>query len=101
MRKFLALFALVLLVGCATRTAFNTLASVGYTVDSAVNVYYDGVVKGSIPTNGVPKVSQVYNLFQQDYQIALAIAHGNTNSIAPPNILADEANVLNTIGASK
>lgn len=103
MRKLIPVFFLsaLFLIGCATRTAYNTLATVGYTVDSAVSAYFDGVVKGSFPTNGVPKVSLAYNLFQADYRVALKIAQYNTNAIAPPNILVDQQNVLNTIGASK
>jgi len=97
---------LVFLFGCAlfqrgSQTEFNTLASVGYTVDSAVTAYYGGVAKGIVPTNNVPAVSKYYNDFQAGYRLALAAAESGSNSIAPASLITQEANVLNAVGGIK
>lgn len=97
---------LVFLFGCAlfqrgSRAEYNTLASVGYTVDSAVSAYDLGVAKGEISTNSVPLVTKYYNDFQAGYRLALASAEFGTNSIAPQALITKEQTLLNAIGGAK
>lgn len=87
--------------GCAGHQAYKTLASVGYTTDTAATTYFNGVVRGVIPTNGVPAVSQAYNTFQVTYHTAIVFAKGNTNMPAGTDVLMQSANVINTINANK
>lgn len=103
---FVVTFTLTIICGCGifnqgSRAQYNTLASIGFTVDSAVTAYYDGVARGIIATNNVPKVSAAYNEFQSAYEQALHGAEYGTNSPAPQNLINQEQTVLNAVGGIK
>ena len=94
------LFAGALVAGCTSsqqRVAFNTLYSVEQTTTAAVDAYDSQVIKGSVPTNDVPRVSAAFNTFQAAFLIALDAARYNTNAIAPPNLVIEGQDVLNLI----
>lgn len=102
-RTLAAVFAVALIVGCASqsRTLYNTLASVQATTAGAYNAYLDLVVKGQLKTNMVPVVSRDFNLFQLTWSAAVAVAQWNTNSVAPPEVLAASTQVLTSITTAK
>lgn len=92
------LFAAVLIVpvaplvltSCTTsqqRITYNTLASVGMTVNSTYSGYLDAVVRGQVKTNGVPKISLLYNQFQGAYSVAISVAQFNPTNVAPQNVV--------------
>ena len=90
--------------GCTTSqqtVVYKTL----YGVEVATTGAYDGyallVAKGSLPTNDVPTVSHAYNKFQSSFGIAVMLARGNTNSLAPVDVVADSDSVLNLISTVK
>lgn len=95
---------LALTTGCTTNaqaTAYKTIYSVEVSTTGAYDAFLDGVIHGIIPTNGVPQVSNAYNLFQQADQVAIAAAQFN-NQAPPPNaLLTNSANVFNAIGKAK
>ena len=84
--------ATVLFTGCNTasqRAAYNTLYSVESTASTAVDGYFALVIKGTIPTNDVPIVSQKFNQIQTACALAAAASEAGTNAIAPANITAE------------
>ena len=95
--------AALLLCGCAgsKQSTYKTLATVGYATDTAVSTYFSGVVRGLIPTNGVPQVSLAYDTFQAVFHLAVVNAYNNTNAPAPLNVVVESQNVINTINFVK
>lgn len=90
--------AVAVIVGCATnRTLYNTLSTARAMADSSVAAYYDLVVRGEATTNGVPKVSQAYNMFNASFSVAVDIARLETNSVTPPIVTSSLSNLLWTI----
>lgn len=86
--------------GCNTtqqRVAFNTLGSVESTATAGVDNYYLAAAKGLAPTNGIPKVTSLYNKFQADMQVAVLVAQNNTNALAPTNIVAEAGALLTAV----
>jgi hypothetical protein len=83
------------------RITHNTLFSIERATIGAVDSYDSLVISGALPTNDVPKVSQAFNAFQLSMQLAIAVAHGNTNAIAPPSLALESANLINTINQIK
>lgn len=76
-----------IITSCSTsvqRKSVNTIASAGYTGDTAFRAYLDLVLQNQIPTNSVPQVSQAYATFQSAFRAALIIATVNSNS--PPSV---------------
>lgn len=105
MKKLIPLFLVVcLFIGCTTsqqRVAFNTLYSVEHTTTAAVDVYLDLVVKGSLPSTGVPSVSKAFNKFQASLTIALDVAQFNKNALAPESLIVEANDVVNLINTLK
>jgi hypothetical protein len=96
----LLLTAGFLVAGCTStqqRVAFNTLYSVEQTTTAALNSYDTLVIKGSVPTNDVPRISAAYNTFQAAFLVALDAAQFNTNAIAPPALIVEGQDVVNLI----
>ena len=92
----------LLLIGCATnRAVYNSLATTKALADSSVAGYYDLVIHGTVKTNGVPQVSQAYNMFQATFATAVDIAKLDTNSATPPLITASLSNLLWTVTEMK
>lgn len=97
---FICLFpAMLVMPGCTStqqRTAANTLQSLEAGATQTVSSYYDGVLKGVISTNDVPKVAHAYNDFQAAYALAVITAQNNTNALAP-EALVQEATALGNL----
>jgi hypothetical protein len=92
------------ITGCTTtqqQTTYNTL----YTVEHATVTAYDGyvglVVGGTLPTNGVPRVSKAFNTFQASFLVALDAAQYNTNALAPSSLVVESQDVINLIANIK
>ena len=86
--------------GCATsprRVAYQTLGAVGHGVNAAVNGYFDSVVTGAVPTNGVPRVARSYEAFQVTYRLAVALAQLGTNAPATPDVTKQATVVLEAV----
>lgn len=95
----IAISAVLLVEGCTStqqRTTANTLQSLEAGATQAVASYYDGVLKGVISTNDVPKVAHAYNDFQAAYALAVVTAQNNTNALAPA-ALVQEATALGNL----
>ena len=94
----------LVLTSCTTsqqRITYNTLASVGMSVNSAYSGYLDGVVSGKVGTNNVPKVSVLYNQFQAAYAVAISAAQFNPTNIAPQNVVDLANQVVSFIATLK
>jgi hypothetical protein len=92
--------AAAIIIGCKNpqATALNTLSSLEQTTTAAYQGYIAGVIKGVVPTNNVPLISHMYNTFQADMIVAIVAVQGNSNSVAPPNIISESAAVVSQIG---
>ena len=91
-------------VNCTTtqkKTAYNTLYSLELTTTASYQGYLTSVVKGTIPTNNVPKVSAVYNKFQLGMTEAVTVAQFNWTNLAPATVVGLASDVLNAILEAK
>lgn len=90
--------------GCKTpvqRTAYNTISSVDQAASLAIDAYYALVIKGVIPTNSVPQVSDAFNKLHTDCIIAAAAAQNGISSTATPDMLLQLSNLTSLISAVK
>lgn len=86
----------------AQQVTYKTLASIGAGVDASVKAYFDGVVHGSIKTNGVPNVAKAYSNFQLAYGAAVTLAQAQgTNAIVTANVATAAAAVTAAIAAGR
>lgn len=76
------------------KTTYNTLASVGLSVNSAYSAWSDQVVAGKATFNA--SVATKYNQFQSAYAVAVQTASMNANALAPADLvtLANETIAL-------
>jgi NAD/NADP transhydrogenase beta subunit len=79
------------------RTVFTTLGSLESTATAGVDGYFLAAVKGLADTNGIPKVSALYNKFQVDMQAAVLLAQNNTNALATTNLVAEAGAMLSAV----
>jgi len=91
--------------GCKTQStqtvAYNSLATVGQTVNSAYSAYIDLVIKKSVSTNQVESISRAYNTFQQGFSVAVAAARFSLTNAAPVDLQAQANNLIIQISAAK
>lgn len=101
MKKILLAVGLALLVaGCATSVqtvAYKTLFGLEVATTGAYDGYTKSVIAGAISTNSVPQVSHAFNDFQASMQVAIVVAQGNSNALAPANLVAESGAVINLI----
>lgn len=76
------------------RITYNTLSTVGLSVNQAYAAYNDQVVAGKATFS--PSVAQKYNEFQAAYAVAVSAAQNVTTAIAPQNV-TDLANSVFTL----
>ncbi len=102
--KLLVAMGLIGLMGlmgaCTTsqqQVAVNTLFTLEQTATAAVDGYDSLVIKGTVPTNDVPKVSALYNKFQASMLVALDAVQFNSNAIAPPSLVVESQDLVNLI----
>lgn len=93
-----AALAAMIIVGCAmNRAVYNSLATSKAAADGSVAAYYDLVVRGEVATNGVPRVSHAYNMFQAAFGTAVELASLDTNSVTPQLVTGALSNLVWTI----
>lgn len=102
----LAILPTAALTGCngtpsTQKVTVNTLSSVHTTADAAFKSYLELVLNKTVATNGVPAVSDAYREFQTAFNLAIDLAHGNSN--APPSqpLLDAAAKLSSTIDLVK
>lgn len=100
-RSIIALIGLCIILGCASRGTYTTLAASEQAAVSSYSAYVDGVIAGRTPTNNVPAVSQAFNLFQLSMRTAVDAAQGNTNAPATPPVISAQSNLTAIISISK
>ena len=88
---------LLILVGCATKTAYQTISAVETSVLAANKIYLTQVVTGQIPTNSVPVVEASFNDTQLALAAAAAIASGGSSAAVPAATLAKATAFTNVI----
>lgn len=90
--------------GCTTsqqRTTYNSLYSIGQTVDSAYKSYLDLVVTGKVGTNDVPRISGYYADFQRAYGLAVSFAAANKNAPPSPEVSSAANRIMSAITQAK
>lgn len=91
---------LIVSAGCTTtqqRATYNSLYSLEKTTSTIVDGYFAMVINGSVPTNGVPQVSTLFNKFQASFLLALDAAQYNTNAMAPAALQVESQDLINLI----
>jgi hypothetical protein len=89
--------------GCTTsaqRTGYNTIAGVEATASAALDGYLTGVIKNTISTNDVPKVTLAFDQLQAAATLAAAADQAGTNALAPAALnteLTDFTTLIETI----
>lgn len=76
---------------------YNTIFSLQKSTLAAYDNYLDGVISGTIPTNGLPKVSAEFNKFQMASMVAINLNQAGTNTLASSNLVSMANSVLNLI----
>lgn len=104
MKILAALSLAVLLTACQLTNqtiAYRSLASVETSTVAAFDSYLTAVAKGKVSTNAVPKISKDFQAFQDAMRTATLLVQGNTNAVAPANLTAQSATLLNEISTAK
>ena len=94
----------VVFTACTTsqqRISYNSLYSVGKSVDVAYRSYLDLVLAGKVKTNSVPAISKQYNEFQQAFGAAVVVLTLNTNAPASTAITAQASELIGNIAKAK
>jgi hypothetical protein len=102
--KFLsAVFAVAFLIGCvsASKTVYNTLASVQVTTSGAYSAYLDLVVQGKLTTNSVPLISKDYTIYQGVWNTAVSVAALGVNAPATTPVTDAASKVIADITIAK
>ena len=101
MKAFLAVSLALVLIGCATRGTYTTLAASEKAAVLSYDAYMDGVISGKTPTNNVPAVSTAFNLFQLSVRTAVDAAQGNTNAPVTPAVTSAKTQLDQAIAGAK
>jgi hypothetical protein len=92
----------VILTGCTTTqntVAYKTIYGVEVSTTAAYDVYASLVIKGTVTTNDVPKISKAYNDFQKATQTSILLSRNNTNAPAPATLIKAANNVIDLIAS--
>lgn len=92
---------LALLIGCATRGTYTTLASTEQAVKMSYDGYVDSVIRGETRTNEMPVIAKSFDAFQASFQVAVDKASGNTNAPITGDLSTAAANILRAITTAK
>lgn len=90
----------ILIFGCTAtmqRQAVNTIGSIETGATATVDGYFSLVVQGKLPTNNVPEVTKAYNSLQQSVKLSLDLVQGNTNALAPGNLIIEATDLGNLV----
>jgi hypothetical protein len=88
-------------IGCASVTAYKSLATLGQTTDAAYRTYNDLLVHGTVKTNDYPAIAHAYNEFQSAYYQAIVFAQYNTNTTASATVQAAADKLLSIIATAE
>lgn len=113
MRKFFSSFGLALMLfaspivgafigGCTTSqqtVAYKTIYGVEVATTSAYDAYAKLVIKGTVSTNDLAKVSAAYNKFQKAVSLSIAVSQNSQNAFASDALVKESAAVLDLIAA--
>jgi hypothetical protein len=104
--KYLASLAAIvlLMVACTTTqqtTSYKTLFSLEHSTVAAYDSYAALVIRGTLPTNDVAKVSKAFNVFQASALPALDAVQYNTNALAPDALIIEAQDLINLITTIK
>ena len=97
-------FSLPFVPGCTTSsqtTAYQTLYGLESGATAAYSAYTGLVIKGSVATNDVPKVSKAFNDFQAAVLPALDAVQYSTNALAPANLIQESSDLINLINTAE
>lgn len=100
-KALMAIAVAVILIGCATKTAYVSIATMELATLSANHAYLDRVFTGQIPTNSVPTVEAAFNDTQLALHAAAAIASGGSSAPIPPATLVKVSNFTNLVNSVK
>lgn len=95
--------AAMIVVGCNTtqqKYAYNSISITETSATSAYQSYIGLVAKGQVPTNNVPKISADFEHFQLATRIAIDLARGNSNTVAPASLVTEAATLKTMIKLS-
>lgn len=100
MKTFTSLVAVALLLcGCATRTAYQSIAATETAVLAANAAYLDTVVTGQTSTNSVPMVEAAFNDTQLALHAAAVTASGGSSAPVPSATAVKAMNFTNLVNA--
>ncbi len=104
MKTFIYTTLLILTIGLgckssAQKIAGNTIYSIDKVAVTSYDAYLSLVIKGSLPTNDVPKVSKAFNQFQAAVTIAYDGVQYNTNALAPSALVQESTDLITLINS--
>jgi hypothetical protein len=100
-RFFVPILLAFVLVACATRGVYNSLASTQQGVRLAYDGYVDSVIHGQTRTNDLPVLAKSFNAFQATWGAAVDLASGNSNAPVTADVAASASNILAAIAKAK
>lgn len=92
---------LSLLIGCATRGTFTTIAATDKATTLAYDGYVDSVIRGETRTNNLPIISKAFDAVKAAERVAIDRASGNTNAPVTGEFSAAAASFINQINNEK
>lgn len=92
--------ALTFLIGCVTPT-WKTLSASGRATQHAMDSYYDAVTAGTVRTNDVPRISKMYDEFQNVFRAAEAAVEFEPLARADTNVLFRASALLKAIAVAR
>lgn len=79
------------------RQIFNTISTELVTARNAYDAFLDNELRQATPNlSNIRAASNAFNSVQLAAQIAIAAAHGNTNAIAPPDLITKRVTAVQT-----
>lgn len=94
------LVAFLALVGCGSTpqtVAYKTIGSLEQGATSSYDAYCGLVIRGALPTNGLPAASQAFQHFQDSARVAVTTAMNGTNALAPASLVTEETALVSLI----
>ena len=87
------------LVGCATKSSYQSIAAAEAIVSNANSAYLDSVVTGQTPTNNAPQVEAAFNDTQLALHAAAVLASGGSSAPVPPATAVKVTNFTNLVNS--
>lgn len=89
--------------GCQSqqRIVFNTLYTIGHSVDSAYKGFNDAIIAGKVSASDMVKVAKLYTKYQTEFNLAVDAAQGNLNILAPTAVTQAASDLTTAISTAK